>query len=450
MLAIASNPQIVILDEPTTGLDPQARRNMWEIIRQIRDEGRTVLLTTHYMEEAQELCHRIGIINNGQLIALDTPGGLVNSLHADSQITVTAQMPLERVKALPGVTAAHYDGTRLVMQSNDTHEICARPADASRRTQTDANRSQYQATRPGGRVYLDDRPKDRHRGQLEVGSRRHKKENKEVATNITAIETTRPSNASLRRFALMLKANALMYVRDKTTMFWNIVFPMGLMFLFGAIYGGQKLNPSDPNSATAIVFLVPGLIVLGLMSNGLIGNATAMSNYREQGILRRIQTTPMPLWQLMLARILNQSVILIVQSMLMLGISILVFNARYDAMGVLAAIPIIVLGAIMFMALGQAVSSLVRKWDSALIVAQVINFPLMFFGGLWIPLSSLPGWLQQVSKYLPSSMMADLTRGSMLSDWHMESNLPFAVDFAGVLIYFLAAVIISARFFKWS
>ncbi len=118
VLALANDPQIVILDEPTTGLDPQARRNVWDIIRQIRAEGRTILLTTHYMEEAQELCHRVGIIDRGELIALDTPGGLINSLHADSSITATVRLPDDAVRALPGVTGLRQEGERLTVQTN--------------------------------------------------------------------------------------------------------------------------------------------------------------------------------------------------------------------------------------------------------------------------------------------------------------------------------------------
>ena len=121
-LALVNDPQIVILDEPTTGLDPQARRHVWDIIRQIRAEGRTILLTTHYMEEAQELCHRVGIIDRGELIALDTPGGLINSLHADSLITAAIRLPEDRVRALPGVTGVRYEGDKLAVQSNDTQE----------------------------------------------------------------------------------------------------------------------------------------------------------------------------------------------------------------------------------------------------------------------------------------------------------------------------------------
>ena len=76
-LAVINNPQIVLLDEPTTGLDPQARRGVWALIRRMQAEGRTVLLTTHSMEEAQELCDRVGIVDSGKLIALDTPQELI-------------------------------------------------------------------------------------------------------------------------------------------------------------------------------------------------------------------------------------------------------------------------------------------------------------------------------------------------------------------------------------
>src|SRR5690606_11195773 len=76
-LALVNDPEVVILDEPTTGLDPQARRHLWEIIRSIRDEGRTIVLTTHYMEEAEALCDRVAIVDHGELIALDTPGSLI-------------------------------------------------------------------------------------------------------------------------------------------------------------------------------------------------------------------------------------------------------------------------------------------------------------------------------------------------------------------------------------
>jgi ABC-2 type transport system ATP-binding protein len=73
-------PKILFLDEPTTGLDPQARRNMWELIQQIKQQGITIVMTTHYMEEAELLCDRVAIMDEGEIIALDSPKNMVKHL----------------------------------------------------------------------------------------------------------------------------------------------------------------------------------------------------------------------------------------------------------------------------------------------------------------------------------------------------------------------------------
>lgn len=78
--ALVNEPIAIFLDEPTTGLDPQARRNLWELVQQIKAKGTTVILTTHYMEEAQVLCDRVAIMDNGKIIALDTPAKLIDAL----------------------------------------------------------------------------------------------------------------------------------------------------------------------------------------------------------------------------------------------------------------------------------------------------------------------------------------------------------------------------------
>jgi ABC-2 type transport system ATP-binding protein len=78
--ALVNNPQVLFLDEPTTGLDPQARRHLWDLVLKIREKGITVILTTHYMEEAEVLCDRVAVMDGGEIIALDTPKNLVDQL----------------------------------------------------------------------------------------------------------------------------------------------------------------------------------------------------------------------------------------------------------------------------------------------------------------------------------------------------------------------------------
>ena len=85
-LALVNGPEMVFFDELTTGLDPQARRSMWDVVRSIRDGGRTVVLTTHYMEEAEQLCDRVMIVDRGRIVALDTPEALISSLNVEKRI----------------------------------------------------------------------------------------------------------------------------------------------------------------------------------------------------------------------------------------------------------------------------------------------------------------------------------------------------------------------------
>ncbi len=79
---LINHPKIIFLDEPTTGLDPQARRNLWELIKEIRQQGTTVIITTHYMDEAEVLCDRVAIIDSGEIIAINTPNELIDELVA--------------------------------------------------------------------------------------------------------------------------------------------------------------------------------------------------------------------------------------------------------------------------------------------------------------------------------------------------------------------------------
>jgi ABC-2 type transport system ATP-binding protein len=115
--ALIHEPEILFLDEPTVGLDPQARLGLWDILRSLHGQGRTIVMTTHYMEEADRLCQRLAIIDRGKLLALDTPAGLKARAPGGTLIQVTfdgdALPALALVEALPGVTRAAVAGAEL-------------------------------------------------------------------------------------------------------------------------------------------------------------------------------------------------------------------------------------------------------------------------------------------------------------------------------------------------
>ncbi len=116
-MALIGNPEVAILDELTTGLDPQARRNTWALIKRVRARGVTILLVTHFMEEAERLADRIAVIDGGRVVALDTPAGLIAGVDASQRIRFRPSAPLDThlLRALPEVTSVTTLGTQVVV-----------------------------------------------------------------------------------------------------------------------------------------------------------------------------------------------------------------------------------------------------------------------------------------------------------------------------------------------
>jgi ABC-2 type transport system ATP-binding protein len=117
MLALVGNPRVVFLDELTTGLDPQARRETWELIEQLRGTGVTVVLVTHFMEEAERLCDRVAMIDDGQVVAIDSPAGLVSMVDDRQRIRFRVTGPFDQslLIGIPEVTAVAHTGSHVVV-----------------------------------------------------------------------------------------------------------------------------------------------------------------------------------------------------------------------------------------------------------------------------------------------------------------------------------------------
>ncbi|WP_150238060.1 ABC transporter ATP-binding protein [Nocardiopsis quinghaiensis] len=120
-LALVGRPVVTILDELTTGLDPQARRDTWELIEDVRDSGVTIVLVTHFMDEAERLCDRLALIDSGRIAALDTPAGLVTRAAPEQQVTFRAPREFDEqlLAARPEVVSAHRRGRRVRVTGRD-------------------------------------------------------------------------------------------------------------------------------------------------------------------------------------------------------------------------------------------------------------------------------------------------------------------------------------------
>ena len=132
-LALVNDPQIMFLDEPTTGLDPQARRNLWDTIAGFRREGRTVVLTTHYMEEAERLCDRVAIMDHGRVVALDTPRALIREHTPGTTVAVSISGGEASLDALPGVRHVERENGETLLSSTDPIQTVHALMDLNRR-----------------------------------------------------------------------------------------------------------------------------------------------------------------------------------------------------------------------------------------------------------------------------------------------------------------------------
>jgi ABC-2 type transport system ATP-binding protein len=117
-LALLPDPQLIFLDELTTGLDPQARHTIWDLVREVRSKGKTILLTTHYMEEAEQLCDRVAILDHGRIVAMDSPAELVRKFGGEERITFNVDQPLaqEFISSMQPIGQLTIQGERVSIQ----------------------------------------------------------------------------------------------------------------------------------------------------------------------------------------------------------------------------------------------------------------------------------------------------------------------------------------------
>jgi ABC-2 type transport system ATP-binding protein len=120
-LALVNDPEVIFLDEPTTGLDPAARRSLWDLVQKLQAQGKTILLTTHYMEEAEVLCDRLAIMDHGKILAMGTVNELVANRFKDRSVRFDeiAALTDDQLKALPGVESIKHDDGETVLYTQD-------------------------------------------------------------------------------------------------------------------------------------------------------------------------------------------------------------------------------------------------------------------------------------------------------------------------------------------
>ena len=219
--------------------------------------------------------------------------------------------------------------------------------------------------------------------------------------------------------------------------------------LIDAAGGPPPLPISEqPVSAQDVSFMdvfAPGILAMSLMNSGVIGLATGFVTYRERGILRRIRVTPFPLSSFILARVLSQLVIAVLQAIILMGMAWAFFGLHLRG-NLLVVLVAIVAGALAFLAIGFAISGIAPNTETAASYANLITFPMLFLSGIFFSMENAPAWLRPITNVLPLAYLVDALREPISFGNGLSA---IWLDLGALLLTFALAMAIAIRFFRW-
>jgi len=444
--SLTTEPRILFLDEPTTGLDPRSRIAIWGIVRELVRDGTTVLLTTQYLEEADELADRIAVIDHGKMIAEGTGNELKDRVggHLLEVELVNAGQREQACVALAAVgcsaPAPDERRDRLVVPapSGDGLEMIEEAASALRRAGIGV--SDLGLRRPT----LDDvflqltgappsgngagpaataapapavAPRPRRRLRVRAPSWPRLRD--------AAVDAAIVSGRNLRHFW-----------RQPQLLIFSTVQPIMFVLLFAYVFGGA-IKGSLPKGVSYIDFLLPGIFVQSVAFRAT-QTAVGLSQDLERGVVDRFRSMPMARSAVLVGRTIAD----LVRNIAIIGLMIVVgyiIGFRFEG-GVLEAIAAIVVVALFGLALSWIfafVALTVRGAEAAQAAGFVVIFPLVFASSVFVPTSTMPDWLQAFAKVSPVTLTANTARG-----FSLEHGIPSSLGGCLAWIVGLLAVFV--------
>ena len=265
-LALIGRPKIAVLDEMTTGLDPQARRDAWELIEGVRGRGVTVILVTHFMEEAERLCDRVALIDNGRVVALDTPARLAAQARGGKSVRFLPSAPFDDrlLTALPEVTRVDREGQHVVVTG--TGELASTVILALAAAGVTARDLQTR--------FVESRRRLRPAHRTAHGQGR--------SNDMTSLTLPRPGTARRAAFGQIVLNEARLTWRRPVGLIAGVALPVVLLVIFGKV--GKFQQPSASlGGLTAFDLYLPILVVFALAMLALLGLPIPLASYRELG-----------------------------------------------------------------------------------------------------------------------------------------------------------------------
>jgi len=419
--SLLTRPRILFLDEPTTGLDPRSRNQIWAIVRELRREGTTLLLTTQYLEEADQLTDRIAVIDHGKVIAEGTGSELkdrVGGQILELELSSAAQRDeAQRVLARVGCGEPEPDERpdRLTLPApRDGLELIEEAAAELRRAGIGvSDLGLRRPTLDDVFLQLTGAPPSEDGGppRAVVAARTR-------AQRRPMLRLPRPSAREIRLgivdAAVVTGRNLRHFIRQPQLLIFSTIQPVMFVLLFVYVFGGA-VRGSLPGGVKYVDFLLPGIFVQSVAFRAT-QTAVGLAEDLERGVVDRFRSMPMARSAVLLGRTVAD----LVRNVLIIGLMIVVgyvvgFRFHGGLPGALAAIVVVAAFGFALSWIFAFVALAVRGAEAAQAAGFVVVFPLVFASSVFVPVGTMPDWLQTFAKASPITLTADAARSYALS-----------------------------------
>ena len=436
--SLLTRPQVLFLDEPTTGLDPRSRNEIWAIVRELQREGTTLLLTTQYLEEADQLADRIAVIDRGKVIAEGTGNELKDRVGGQIlEVELSSAGQRDRAQAvLAGVGCGDPQPDerpdRLTLPApRDGLALVEEAAAGLRRAQIGV--SDIGLRRPTlddvflqltGAPPSEDGDRSRQaagepiRGQAAGGQTRVQSAGEQItAPRRPVLRLRRPTpqaaRSALTDTAVITGRNLRHFIRQPDLLTFSTIQPVIFVLLFVYVFGGA-VSRSLPHGITYVDFLLPGIFVQSVTFRAS-QTAVGLSEDLERGVVDRFRSMPIARSAVLAGRTVAD----LVRNILIIGLMIAVgyavgFRFHGGAAGAIACIVVVAAFGFALSWIFAFVALTVRGAEAAQTAGFVVIFPLVFASSVFVPVSTLPDWLQAFAKISPVTVTADAARSLAL------------------------------------
>jgi ABC-2 type transport system ATP-binding protein len=433
-LALVGRPEVVFLDEPTAGVDPEGRLAIRSVVAALRDRGACVLLTTHELPEAERLADEVVIIARGSAVARGTVAELAaTAARGGIHFAAPPGVDLRDLAVALGVDpssiledqAGHYvvreeatpDRLGKLAAWLTAHDLPLRDLHAGSASLEEVY---LEVTRAQPALDSEPQPQDRDT----CGVTGHREDLPGAAGTESPDPDARPPAHVLERLASQTGAEVGMTLRRGESLLLTIGIPVVLLLFFSEVH----LLPVGTDHP--VTFLAPGILALAVMGTSMVNLSIAAGFERSYGVLKRLGSTPLGRPSLLGAKIAAVAAVEALQVVVLVPVA-LGLGWRPGAGGVGAAVVVVLLATVGFGGIGLLMAGVLRA-EVNLAAANGLWLLMLLVSGMLAPLSKLPGWLEGMAKALPSAALAQalhdsLGRGVGVPDWAWSTLACWAV-----------------------